>query len=83
MHVSFRIGSHTLMASDGCGEDNTFNGFKLSLCATNQAEAQRAFAALSEGGTVIMPLAKTFWSPLFGMVTDRFGLGWMITVPHG
>lgn len=82
MHASFRIGSTTLMASDCCGEDDAFNGFSLSLSVAAEAEANRAFAALSEGGKVNMPLSKTFWSPCFGMVEDRFGLCWMVsTIP--
>jgi PhnB protein len=81
MHASFRVGSTTLMASDGCSPGNTdFDGFSLSLSVPNEREAERAFAALAEGGKVTMPLAKTFWSPRFGMLTDRFGLGWMINV---
>jgi PhnB protein len=81
MHTSFRVGSTTIMASDGCSQgEGNFNGFVLSITLPNEAEADRAFAALSEGGEVKMPLGKTFWSPKFGMLTDRFGLGWMITV---
>ncbi len=80
MHSSFRIGDHVIMASDGCGGDAEFGGFSLSVSFATQEEAHRAFAALSDGGTVTMPIAQTFWSPLFGMLTDRFGLGWMITV---
>jgi len=81
MHASFRIGSTTLMASDGCStEAPGFEGFSLSLSVANEAEADRVFAALADGGQVRMPLAKTFWSARFGMVADRFGLGWMITV---
>jgi len=57
-----------------------FNGFFLSLGVATEDEANEVFAALADGGQVVMPLAKTFWSPRFGMVTDRFGLGWMITV---
>src|SRR6266571_497906 len=76
MHTSFRVGETTLMASDGCSpEDGNFAGFSLSLTAPSEAEAERVFAALSEGGTVKMPLTKTFWTPKFGMLTDRFGLG--------
>jgi len=81
MHVTFRIGGTTLMASDGCGESGGFSGFSLSLALATEDEAKRCFNALAEGGQVTMPLAKTFWSPCFGMLTDRFGLGWMITVP--
>ncbi len=81
MHCSFRIGRTTLMASDGCSPDKpSFAGFSLSLTVASEAEADRAFAALAEGGQVRMPLAKTFWSPRFGMVADRFGVGWMIGV---
>ena len=80
MHSTFRVGSSTLMASDGCSETPAFNGFSLSLNVANEEEAHRVFAALSEGGEVRMPLGKTFWSPCFGMVADRFGLGWMVGV---
>jgi PhnB protein len=81
MHVSFRIGDTTVMASDGrCTGQANFQGFSLSLTVANEAEADRKFAALVEGGQVQMPMAKTFWSPRFGMVTDRFGVGWMVSV---
>lgn len=81
MHASFRIGGSTVMASDGCAtEKPSFEGFSLSLSVGTEPEADRAFAALAEGGKVQMPLGKTFWSPKFGMLTDRFGVGWMINV---
>jgi PhnB protein len=81
MHTSFRVGETTVMASDGCSADKaSFEGFSLSLAVSSEAEANRAFAALSDGGQVRMPLAKTFWSPRFGMVEDRFGIGWMVSV---
>ena len=80
MHATFHIGGTTLMASDGCEENAHFEGFSLSLALPTEAEVNRAFAALAEGGKVGMPLTKTFWSPRFGMVTDRFGIGWMVTV---
>src|SRR3989454_3354915 len=81
MHTSFRIGQTTVMASDGCSAGKaSFEGFSLSLSVTTEAEADRVFGALANGGEVRMPLAKTFWSPRFGMLTDRFGIGWMITV---
>ena len=80
MHATFRIGGTTLMASDGCDEISRFGGFSLSLAVPTEAEANRAFAALADGGHVQMPLAKTFWSPCFGMLTDRFGLAWMVSV---
>ena len=80
MHTSLRIGNVTVMASDGCSEGANFQGFSLSLSVANEAEAERAFTALSDGGQVRMPLTKTFWSPRFGMVADRFGVGWMVSV---
>ena len=81
MHTSFRVGQTTVMASDGCSNDKpNFDGFSLSLSVKDESEADRVFAALSDGGQVRMPLAKTFWSPRFGMVQDRFGVGWMVSV---
>jgi PhnB protein len=69
------------MASDGrCLGRPEFLGFSLSLSVATAAEAERLFAALAEGGQVQMPLTKTFYSPLFGMVADRFGVGWMVLV---
>jgi PhnB protein len=82
MHASFRLGDTRVMASDGCQPGTSFNGFSLSLSVATEAEARRAFDALAEGGQVTMPLGKTFWSPCFGMLTDRFGVGWMVTL-HG
>ena len=82
MHTSFRVGETTVMASDGCSaEKPSFQGFSLALSVRDETEADRVFAALSDGGQVRMPLAKTFWSPRFGMVQDRFGIGWMVSVP--
>ena len=81
MHATLRIGGSNLMLSDGhCDGKPVFNGFSLSLDAADEAEARRLFGALAEGGTVQMPLAKTFWSPKFGLVADRFGVGWMVSV---
>ncbi len=80
MHACVRIGDANVMASDGCGGELNFQGFSLSLTAADEADAKRKFAALSEGGQVRMPLGKTFWSPCFGMVADRFGVGWMVIV---
>jgi PhnB protein len=82
MHTSFRVGETTLMASDGCStEKPDFQGFSLAVSVPSEAEADRVFAALADGGQVRMPLAKTFWSPRFGMVQDRFGVSWMVSVP--
>lgn len=81
MHTTFRIGSTTLMASDGrCEGKTAFHGFSLTLSVKDEAEAARVFNALGEGGQVQMPLMKTFWSPSFGMVADRFGVSWMVMV---
>lgn len=80
MHATFRIGESTLKACDECGEPPSFAGFSLLLAVPTEAEANRAFAALADGGQVRMPLTKTFWSPCFGMLTDRFGIGWKVTV---
>ncbi|MFN2509113.1 MAG: VOC family protein [Chthoniobacterales bacterium] len=83
MHASVRIGETMVMASDGrCEGEANFEGFSLSLTVPDEAEAERVFAALGEGGLVTMPLEKTFWAPKFGMLTDRFGVGWMVSVMH-
>ena len=82
MHASFRVGDTTVMASDGrCEGPAKFNGFALSVTAPDEAKAERLFASLAEGGQVQMPMTKTFFSPRFGMVADRFGVSWMIIVP--
>ncbi len=82
MHASFHVGDTMVMASDGCGENHSFAGFSLSLGVATEAEADKYFNALAEGGKVEMPLGKTFWSPRFGMLTDKFGMGWMVsTIP--
>ena len=81
MHSSFRIGDTVVMSSDGrCMGKPSFQGFSLSITVPNEAEAKRVFAALGDGGQVQMPLAKTFFSPQFGMVADRFGVSWMVIV---
>jgi PhnB protein len=81
-HAAFRIGESTVMASDGgCRGKSDFQGITLNLSVASEAEADRAFAALAEGGKVTMPLMKTFFSPRFGMLVDRFGVSWMIYLP--
>lgn len=81
MHAAFNIGGSMVLASDGhCGGQANFHGFALSLTVADPAEAERKFAALSDGGQVRMPLAKTFFSPSFGTVADRFGVTWMVYV---
>src|SRR3954465_13865525 len=82
MHAAFRVGDTQVLASDGmCGGAPKFQGFSLALDARDEAEAKRLFAALSEGGEVRMPLTATFFSSNFGMLTDRFGIGWMGMAP--
>ena len=81
MHAAFRVGETLVMASDGmAGGKPEFKGFSLSVNAVDEAEADKLFAALGEGGQVQMPQAKTFFSPRFGMVADRFGVSWMVIV---
>jgi PhnB protein len=81
MHASFRIGDTMVMASDGnCSGKPNFQGFSLSITVPDEAAAERTFAALGKGGQVQMPLSKTFFSPRFGMVADRFGVSWMVIV---
>jgi PhnB protein len=81
MHSSFRVGEAVLLASDGrCQGQTDFQGISLALTVRDEAEAQTRFGALSEGGQVQMPLTKTFFSPSFGMVADRFGVTWMVLV---
>ncbi len=81
MHASLRIGDSIVMASDDCTRTQVnFQGFQLSLSVADSVEAERRFAALADGGQVRMPLAKTFYSPSFGMLADRFGVSWMVIV---
>ncbi len=82
MHASFRVGETEVMASDGnCSGQAGFRGISLTISADDEAQAERVFNALAAGGSVQMPLAKTFFSSSFGMVTDRFGVAWMVIVP--
>jgi PhnB protein len=81
MHASVAVGDSAFMLSDDCsGQTSGFRGFALSLSPPDAKAAAKVFAALAEGGSVQMPLGPTFWSPAFGMLTDRFGVGWMINV---
>jgi PhnB protein len=81
MHCSFRVGGSVLMASDGCGDAEAFAGFTLSITLEDESAARVVFDALANDGNVLMPMGPTFWSSCFGMVSDRFGLSWMVTVP--
>jgi PhnB protein len=79
MHACLRIGDTSIMASDGhCMGQPSFQGFSLTLTARDDAEADRMFGALADGGQVRMPLTKTFFASRFGMLADRFGVGWMV-----
>ncbi|CAB3790222.1 hypothetical protein LMG28614_03025 [Paraburkholderia ultramafica] len=84
MHASVRMGSTTWMASDGNCDPaaSPMSGFSLSLTADDDASAKKYFDALSDAGQVAMPFQPTFWSKGFGMVVDRFGLMWMVSVPE-
>jgi PhnB protein len=84
MHASLQIGTSILMCSDDCMNPGvTHSGFSLSLHADSVADGERLFNALAEGGNVFMPWQPTFWSKGFGMVTDRFGIRWMVTLAEG
>ena len=81
MNATFRIGETDLMADDGMGEKHAeFKGMMLAIEVADDAEAKHIFIALGEGGNVTMPLAKTFWTSSFGMLTDKFGVPWMVGV---
>ena len=81
MHATLKIGDTNVLASDGrCEGKPEFKGFALTIAAKTEAEADKIFNALSQGGQVQQPLVKTFFSPKFGMCADKFGVGWMIMV---
>jgi PhnB protein len=83
MHASLRIGDTEIMASDGYGAGTPeFKGITLSLSVQDVTEADRLFKALAAGGKVQMPIGRTFFSPRFGMVADKFGVSWMVMVPQ-
>lgn len=82
MHTSMPVGSIILMGADAPpGQGKPMGGFEISIEDSDQATLKRLFDALSAGGSVFMPLQKTFWSPLFGMCTDKFGVSWMVGAP--
>ena len=81
MHASMTIAGVRIMASDGCDDKTRFEGFRLAISIHSEADARRMFDALADGGKVDLPLCATFWSPCYGMVTDRFNVGWMVMVP--
>lgn len=82
MHTSIPMGEAMLMGCDAPPDrSKPMAGFQVSVGSSNQAEVKRIFDALQDGGSIQMPLQKTFWSPLFGMCTDKFGVGWMVGSP--
>lgn len=81
MHSEFTIGNTRFLASDGCGDGTNMSGFSLALTLETEEEVNKLFTALAQNGKVNMPLAETFWSPLYGQVTDKFGVNWMIMLP--
>ncbi len=84
MHAAITIGECMVMMSDGCSSDEgSFDGFRLSIAPESEEEAAKIFSALADGGSIEMPLGKTFWSPCYGMLTDRFGVGWMVNIAEG
>jgi PhnB protein len=81
MHCGFMVGQTLVMASDGMTTDQVdYSGVSLSITADDEAQAKRMFDALSVGGNIFMPLSPTFWSPCFGMCTDKFGVSWMVGI---
>jgi PhnB protein len=80
MHAQFKVGDSLIMCSDGCAHGQAHDGYSLAIAFPTEAEVDRAFAKLSAGGSVVMPLAKTFWSPKFGMCKDQFGVTWFVSI---
>ena len=79
MHGSITIGEQVLMAADVAPERyEEPKGFSLSLQIKSTAEAERIFRELSSNGRVVVPLEKTFWAALFGVLVDPFGISWLI-----
>jgi PhnB protein len=79
MHARLKIGDTTVLLADGmCQSQASFQGFSLSITVADRGEAERVFNALADGGQVRMPLGETFFSPSFGIVADKFGVGWMV-----
>jgi PhnB protein len=82
MHAALKIGESSVLVSDGqCSGKGVFQGISLSLTVKDEAEAERRYKALAEGGKALMPLSKTFFARSFGMVADRFGVQWMVIAP--
>lgn len=85
MHVSLPIGSSVLMGSDShskFGDVGFGDNFSISISAESTEEADKIFGGLTDEGRVDMPMQKTFWSPYFGMLKDKFGVNWMIDLAN-
>ena len=78
MHATYKAPTFTLMAADSTHAATAGGSISLSLGSDDVAESERVFAGLAAGGTVTMPLEKTFWAKAFGMLTDRYGVAWMV-----
>jgi PhnB protein len=82
MHTSIPMGDGLLMGCDAPPERSTpMGGFQVSVESKDEAEVKRIYESLKEGGSVQMPMTPTFWSPMFGMCTDKFGVAWMVGMP--
>ena len=80
MHAALRFGDNLLMGSDDpTGDGGAVKGMSVNYSVTDVNEAERAFKALADGGSVTMPISETFWAPRFGMCVDRFGVPWMVS----
>ncbi|GBQ87279.1 glyoxalase [Gluconacetobacter johannae DSM 13595] len=78
-HAALTVGGQVLMGSDGMPDKAvTPAGFSISITADTAKDAELIFTALSDGGSITMPLQQTFWAPQFGMLVDRFGISWMV-----
>ena len=78
MHARFTAGDTTVMGSDAGGHYNKPQGYAVNINVDTPEEAERIFAAISQGGTIGMAMAETFWAKRFGMATDRYGTHWMV-----
>jgi PhnB protein len=84
MHISLHIGKHSILMGSDSSEafghaTNIGNNFSISINATSEAEADKLYNGLSAGGQTTMPMSKTFWGSYFGMLTDKFGIQWMVS----
>ena len=82
MHTSIPLGDGLLMGCDAPpGRSTPLGGFQISIQAEDEAEVKRIYETLKDGGSVQLPIGPTFWSPMFGMCTDKFGVAWMVGMP--